>query len=123
MFFIYPSQLPLGRKATYLKIVTSYRPQKEDPYRIRFTLGGDKLTDYAGPYSAPTAVIQTAKCLFNSVISTWGARFSVLDLENFCLGNPLPRYDYMWIPGQHTLDEIIHKHQLHGLGQNGHVLV
>jgi len=48
---------PPGRKATYLKIVASYRPQKDNPYRIRFTVGGDKLTNYAGPCSAPTAEI------------------------------------------------------------------
>jgi len=86
-----------------LKIVASYWPQKDDPYRIRFTVGGDKLIDYAGPCSAPTAEIQTAKCLFNSVISTKGTRFSVLDLKNLYHSTPLPRYKYMWIPGEERL--------------------
>ena len=39
--FIHSSQKPANRTAKYLRIVSSYRPQKEDPCRIRFTVGGN----------------------------------------------------------------------------------
>ena len=35
--FIHLSQIPANRTVTYLRIVTNYRPQKENSYRIRFT--------------------------------------------------------------------------------------
>ena len=59
--FISPNQKPTNNKSTYAQIVVSYRPQEEYPYRVQITVGGDK-THYAGE--------TTAKCLFNSVIST-----------------------------------------------------
>ena len=59
MHFIHAGDKPRGRKTTYLNIVANVRPQKEDPYRIRFTVGGDRL-DYPGPTATKTAEIQTA---------------------------------------------------------------
>jgi hypothetical protein len=94
MYFIRPSQKPADRKATYLHIIANYRPQKTDPYRIRFTVGGDRL-DYKGPTSTPTAEIATAKILFNSTISTPDARFFTMDLKDFYLGTPMNRFEYM----------------------------
>jgi hypothetical protein len=38
--FIARSAVPRTATVTYLRIVTSYRPQKGDPYRVRFTVGG-----------------------------------------------------------------------------------
>lgn len=97
MFFIRPSQLPAGLKATYIKIIVSYHLQKNDPYQIRFTAGGDRL-DYGGLCLSPAAEIQTAKCMLDLVISTVSAHFSALNLKKLYLGTPMPRYKYMWIP-------------------------
>jgi hypothetical protein len=41
--FIARSAVPRTATVTYLRIVASYRPQKDDPYRVRFTVGGDRL--------------------------------------------------------------------------------
>ena len=85
MHFIHARDKPRGRKTTYLNIVANIRPQKEDPYRIRFTVGRDRL-DYPGPTATKTAKIQTANLLFNSKISTKGVRFMCIDLKYFYLG-------------------------------------
>jgi hypothetical protein len=67
--FINVSQIPTGRKATYLKIVAADKPNKAIKQRVRFTVGGDRV-DYAGDCSTKTADLTTSKCLFNSVVST-----------------------------------------------------
>jgi hypothetical protein len=53
-----------------------------------FTAGGDKI-NYPGEVAAPTADMLVAKILFNSVISTPGARFGTMDISNFYLMTPL----------------------------------
>ena len=68
IFFLALHGLPPGKKPTYLRICADYRPQKKDPYRIRFTIGGN-LIEYNGATYTPTADLTTAKLLFNSVIS------------------------------------------------------
>jgi hypothetical protein len=45
-------------------------------------IGGDHI-EYPGDKSTRTAVLTTAKMLFNSTISTPGARFLVIDINNF----------------------------------------
>ena len=59
--FIHPSQKTFrSSRYIYLRIVASYRPQKEDPYRIRFTVGGNRI-EYPGNVATPTAELQTVK--------------------------------------------------------------
>jgi hypothetical protein len=53
--FIHPSQLPPGRTATYLRPVVTYRRQKADPYRMRWTVGGN-LINYPGITSTPNSL-------------------------------------------------------------------
>jgi hypothetical protein len=69
MHFIPISAIPDDRQATYLKIVAADKPNKAINKRIRFTVGGDRI-DFKGDVSTKTADLTTAKCLFNSVIST-----------------------------------------------------
>ena len=58
--------------------------------RTRFTVGGDKI-DYPGELATPTEDMIVAKILFNSIISTKGARFMKIDISNFYLMTPLKR--------------------------------
>ena len=90
MFFLHLSKIPNGRKPTYLRIVSAYRPQKADPYRIRWTVGGN-LVDYPGTVHTPIANLTTIKLLLNSVISTKKARFCNIDLKYFYLNIPMSR--------------------------------
>jgi hypothetical protein len=120
--FIAHTDLPPGRTATYLRIVVSIRPQKAEPHRVRWTVGGN-LVDYPGNVSTPTAAMTTAKLLFNSVVSTPHALFGAFDIANFYLGTPLYRPEYMRIPVWALPAVIIEQYQLTGLVHNGYVLV
>jgi hypothetical protein len=77
---------------TYAKIVVDFRPQKEDQYRIRITAGGNLLT-YWGNVSTRTADLSTSKLLWNSVLSTDGAKYMFLDIKNFYLTMALDYFE------------------------------
>lgn len=122
MFFIKHSALPPGRRATYLRIVAEIKPHKEETRRIRFTVGGNQIT-FPGKVSTPTADLTTAKLLFNSIISTFGAKFAAFDISNFYLNNPMERYEYMRIPLKDIPAIIIKQYNLMELVHNDHILV
>jgi hypothetical protein len=65
---------------TYAKIVVDFRPQKEDLHCIRITAGGN-LIKYKGDVSIKTADLATLNFLWNSIISTEGARYMCLDIK------------------------------------------
>ena len=52
--FIHPSTKPVDRKATYCKIVVTFKPHKVEKHCIRFTVGGNRI-DYFGLVTIPTA--------------------------------------------------------------------
>ena len=78
-------RIPHDRTVTYPRIVVDYRPQKQDPNRVRLTAGG-KIIDYPGELTTRTADLTTTKMLWNSVTSTTDARYLCLDIKNFYLG-------------------------------------
>ena len=122
IYFIHARDKPRGTKKTYLNIVANVCPQKEDPHRIRFTVGGDRL-DYPGPTATQTAKIQTANLLFNSTISTRGGQFMCIDLKDFYFGTPMNWYEYMWIIMADIPQDIINQYRLPAKAVNGKVLV
>ena len=65
-------------------------------YRIRGTAGGDCI-NYDGPTKANTAALSTVKILLQSVVSD-NANFMTLDIKDFYLMTPLPRFEYIRIP-------------------------
>jgi hypothetical protein len=95
-FFVHRTNIPKGRKITYLRIVSADRPEKENPRRIRFTLGGDRV-EYPHDVSTKTADLATIKCHWNSTLSDGNARYLTLDLKDFYLGTPMDRYKYFRI--------------------------
>ena len=82
---------------TFANPVVDYRPQKDDPNRIRITAMGNLIT-YDGELSVRTADINTAKLHWNSVVSTPNARYMCLDIKNFYLTAALEYYEYMKMP-------------------------
>ena len=120
--FIKLSALPAGRQPTYLRVVVSYRPQKEDPYRIRWTVGGNRI-DYPGEKSTPGSDQTTVKLLTNSVISTPDARWMCIDIKDFYLNTEMDRPEYMWISVNMLGDEVIAAYNLKDHIVNGRVLV
>ena len=77
------SKVPKEKKVTYGKIVCEIKPEKEEKERTRLTVGGNVL-DFTGNPSAPTASVTTEMFVFNSVVSTPGARCLLADIEHFC---------------------------------------
>jgi hypothetical protein len=69
MFLLPYAAILKHKKATYLCIVTAFRPEKKNPRRVRFTIGGDRI-DCAGDVSTNTADLPTVKLVLNSIIST-----------------------------------------------------
>jgi hypothetical protein len=78
------SDIPKGRKVTYGSFVVDIKDHKEEKERTRLTVGGDQIK-YPGDKSTRTAGLTTEKILINSVISTPGAKFLVIDIKNFYL--------------------------------------
>ena len=89
--FIACHQIPAGRYATYIRIITNYREKKADPYRVRCTVGGDQI-DFQGEVATKVADLVTVKCLLNSIISTKGAKAACIDIKDFYLNNPLLKF-------------------------------
>jgi hypothetical protein len=89
--FIRRSNIPKGGKVTYGSFIVDIKEQKEEEERTRLTVGGDQI-EYPGDKSTRTAGLTTAKNLINSVISTLGAKFLVIDITNLCLNTPLGQF-------------------------------
>jgi hypothetical protein len=81
----------------YINPVVDYRAQKEDPYRIWITAGGN-LINYESNASMQTADLDTAKIHWNSVVSTPLVRYMWLDIKNFSLTVALEYFEYNRIP-------------------------
>ena len=79
--FINRAQIPANKTATYVRVVADYREQKTDLYRIRCTVGGDRI-DFQGEVTTKVADLVTVKCLLNSiVVSTPGAKAACIDIN------------------------------------------
>ena len=94
IFFEKKSAVPRSKKVTYVRLVYDIKEHKSETHRTRLTVGGN-LLDFPGMLSTATATVTTAKCLFNSVISTPGAKCLVSDVKKFYLNNDLPDPEYM----------------------------
>jgi hypothetical protein len=93
--FISRTDIPQGRKATYIRIVAELRPQTADPYRVRCTVGGNQI-DFPGDKSTKVAELVTIKILLNNIVSTDGAKAGCIDIKDFYLNNVLPNYEYVF---------------------------
>ena len=103
--FITKAEISLHKKVTYANMVCDYRPLKSDPYRVRLTVGGDKL-DYFDDAASPVATLLETKLLLNSVISGAhkGARFMTIDIKDFFLQTFMKDAEYMRIHSKYFLN-------------------
>ena len=112
-FFTHKIDVPFEtKKVTYVKIVCSIKLYKEETHRTSLTVGGN-LLDFNGKLTTPTATVTTAKCLFNSVVSTKNAKCVTADVKNFYLNNTLPEPEYMRIQLSIIPKEIIAQYRPH----------
>jgi hypothetical protein len=113
IFFIPPNNVPAGRKVTYSNFVCTMRPGKAEPYRIRMTVGGDRLDAYQDVRS-PAVGITDTKLHFNSTISDAknGARYCTADLKDFFLCSTMPIFQYMRVHRKYIPQEIYDAYNL-----------
>jgi hypothetical protein len=116
------SNFPPGRKATYVRIVVNICPQKAEPHRLCYTVGGN-IIEYSGNVSTPTANITTIKLVISSMLSAPAATYSCFDISNFYLNTPMEGYEYMRIPVWAIPACIMEQYNLAPLVHNGSVLV
>ena len=102
------------KDVTYGKIVVNYRPEKEYPYRVRLTVDGDRLT-CPWDCSTPTVDMVTVKLILNSIVSTPGENFMSIDIKNFYINTPMPRYDYMRLKISDLPDDGIRHYNLENI--------
>jgi hypothetical protein len=65
--------------------------------------------------AASTADITTFIFLINSTLSTTDAAMMMMDIKNYYLGTPLPRYEYMHMLLSRFLELIVNKYHLTAL--------
>ena len=70
------------------------RPLKDEKYRVRITVGGDKF-DFCGYASSVAASLATVKLLLNSVVSTKDSVFTTADIKYFFHASFFPDPEYM----------------------------
>ena len=77
------TDVPKDKRVTYATFACDHRPLKDEKWRIRCVIGGDKLP-YDNDSGSPAIDLIETKLLFNSVISDAkkGARFMSLDLKD-----------------------------------------
>ena len=97
-FFIHHRQVPKHKfkDITYARFVCSIREMKTNENRTKVTVGGNKIT-CNGDVETPTAQLETAKLLFNSVTSRPNAKFMTLDLATFYLMTLMGDYEHLRI--------------------------
>jgi hypothetical protein len=122
--FIHKAGVPQARwkDVTYGRIVANFRPEKDDPYRIRLTVGGNRI-NFPGDCGTPTADMITVKILLNSVISTRNARFMTIDIKDFYLNTPMERPEFMRLKLADIPDNIIELYKLRDIAHDGYVFV
>ena len=118
-------EVPKGKKVTYANMVCDYRPLKDEKYRVRLTIGGDKL-DYDNETASPTANLLDTKILLNNIISDAdkNAKFMTIDIKDCFLMSPLPpgEREYMRIHSKYFDKEIRDLYNLHDkINQDGYI--
>ncbi len=124
IFFIPKDTVPQARAkdVTYSLITCLIRPEKTDePNQTRLVAGGDRV-HYPFDAGTPTADLLTVELLINSMISTPGARFFMMDIKNFYLCTPMARYEYIQLKLSDMSDGVIaHYHLCDMATSNGYV--
>lgn len=74
-----------------------FGPKKQIPTALAFTAGSDKINYLSRRSCNTNSRNVSGKILFNSVLSTPGAKFMTMDISNFYLMTPLLRPEYIRI--------------------------
>ena len=122
IFSITRSDIPKDRLkyVTYGRLIVVYKPNNSEPNISRLTVDGNLITClYSTSISTPRCNLPTIKMLWNSVLSTKGAKYTTLDLKDIYLGTPMDRPKDMGLPIKLIQQEIIDKYNLTALEDSG----
>ena len=92
-------------------MVCKVRPGGKDPNRTRITICGTNVS-YPGDVGTKTTSLEIFKLMINSTLSRKGARFACFDVENFNLGTPLDRPEYIKVQLSKIPQEFIDEYKL-----------
>ena len=123
--FVMHHDVPSNRDITYASFVCDYRPLKEDPYRVRIVVGGDRLS-YNDDAGSPAASLIETKLIINSTISDnrRGARFFTADIKDYFLATPMSRPEYMKVHIKHFPKDIVEKYNLNNkVSKDGYIYI
>jgi hypothetical protein len=122
IFSIPRQAVPKGKTITFGRFVVDIRPNKSEIQWVHLAVEGN-LIQYPGDVSTLSADLTTSKGLWNSTISTDGARYMCLDVKNFYLGTPMDSFEYMRIPTKLIPHDINYQYYLPPLVSDGHVYI
>ena len=123
--FISRSEVPHGHDVTYATFVCDIKPLKVEKFRVRVTVGGDRLTCLQDTGSPAANMLET-KLLLNSTISDakYGARFFSCDIVNYFLASPMNKSEYMKVKIKYLPQDIIDHYNLQNLvTEDGYVFI
>ena len=111
IFFIPIDKVVNGKTIAYGCIVEEIRPHKSENRPVWLSVGRYRL-DFDGVTATQCTGLETTKMLFNSTVSTPGARFGTFDIKDFYYGIPMEEYDYMQVHFLAIPQDIIYQYNL-----------
>ena len=122
--FIFHSEVPKNKKTTYAGFACDYRPLKDQKWRVRIVVGGDKLP-YEYDSGSPTTDLVESKILFNSTISDAhkGAKFCSMDLKDMFLHSIMVDPEFMKVPYKYFPPDIRARYNLDAKVHNGCIYI
>ena len=123
--FIHQHEVPTDRDVTYATFVCDLRPLKEEVYRVRITVGGDRLS-YNDDAGSPAANLLETKLIINSTISdaSKGARFMTADIKDHFLATPMKKAEYMKVQYKYFPEDIRQRYNLDSkVTPSGHIYI
>ena len=90
--FVYKYEVLTNCKVTYTSYVCDYCLLKEESFRVRITVGGDRLT-YGNDAGSPATNLLETKIILNStILDAWkGVRFMLLDIKDHFYSTPIEK--------------------------------
>ena len=106
-------ELQKNVKITYGNMVCDIRTTKQDVFRTRLTIGGDRL-DYDGNSTSPEASLLETKLFINRTISDgkYGAKCITVDLKDHFLQSELKTPQYMQLHNKYFFKDIREKYDI-----------
>ena len=123
--FITKEEVPKNKKVTYGNFICDHRPLKTEEWRVRLTVGGDKLS-YDADTGSPAASLLETKLILNSTISDaiHGARFMCVDLKDYFLATFMANPEFMKIHYKYFPEDIRIKYELDSkLSSDGYIYI